>query len=697
MVCRTSDVHPAQNQITQNYLPAISPVAGIFFCLSPPLFMIIAISQSILTLLSLWMLAPGTYRGDLLRSCHLMPFFALLGGHPLLTAAGLGLLCAGAVMLARRVHFLRALPYWVGIASMALTWLVFTPSLNFESLAFYADQHGLPSSLVILRTGILLGSFLVALGLCLLVVIVTDWLMRPRTQQASADPATAAIASVRGDASLTTDERTEIAGWMEKINATYRQLGIGSAATFQRADGTTVKNPNRPYAKAPRYLDGERRNQLFIPIHVSAGLAIKEVELDPRNFSLPVAETRFHMEGTQGGLLLRKKADVFPEVLSPAAITLPAPDISRYQLVLGLGENGKPISVSLINYPHALFGASTNMGKSSLIHWSLYQLITRYTPEECGLILVDPKRVEFGSRYEGLPHLICPVIKDIAVLPAVLDWLYEKTRARLDVLEWHGVANATEFNRLGKGKMRLILLVIDEVSDIIDQLGDEAEELFHTKARKLAQLARAANIQLVLASQKPSAQVLPTRLRDNFNTRICLKVPDATAASVVLGEAPADLKRLTRAGIGIVKAETVSLFQFPKLETTDIVAAVQHAAQAYEPTYTMTDTPAVIPTLTGMMWNDVSLENIRDVLLAKGMLSQSIARDDIGIALQLDQKELPRVLEAAGILKADAKGFRRLAVSADELDEKLLTLAEIAPVGSKSSPLLKILAGHAWL
>jgi S-DNA-T family DNA segregation ATPase FtsK/SpoIIIE len=204
---------------------------------------------------------------------------------------------------------------------------------------------------------------------------------------------------------------------------------------------------------------------------------------------------------------------------------------SKGELPIGIGVDivGNPKVTDLAKMPHLLIAGQTGSGKSVGLNVILMSLIYTKSPEECQLILVDPKRVEMTS-YEGIPHLLRPVVTDPEDAVQVFEDLVKEMEKRYRILAEAKVRNIVSYNELGEGRMPYIVAVIDEMADLMMTAGKRVE----TCIVRLAQLARAVGIHLVLATQKPIVKVITGLIKSNLPSRIAYQVTSGMDSRVIL-------------------------------------------------------------------------------------------------------------------------------------------------------------------
>ena len=207
------------------------------------------------------------------------------------------------------------------------------------------------------------------------------------------------------------------------------------------------------------------------------------------------------------------------------------------KLPIALGKNisGKPIVGDLASMPHLLIAGTTGSGKSVCINTIILSLLYRHTPEKCKFILIDPKMLEL-STYEGIPHLLCPVITEAKKAASVLGWVVKEMESRYRLMTKEGVRNIDGYNAKHKLPMPYIVVVVDEMSDLMLVAGKEIENYI----QKLSQMARAAGIHIIMATQRPSVDVITGTIKANFPTRISFQVTSKIDSRTILGEQGAE-------------------------------------------------------------------------------------------------------------------------------------------------------------
>jgi len=204
--------------------------------------------------------------------------------------------------------------------------------------------------------------------------------------------------------------------------------------------------------------------------------------------------------------------------------------------VLGRDVNGEPIFVDIDKMPHLLIAGSTGSGKSIMIHSLLVSLLYKNSPATLRLILIDPKRVEL-SIYNNLPHLISPVIVESKKALAVFRWAIEEMERRYELLLKAGSRDVQSYNKkYPEEPLPYILIVVDELADLMFSYGREVEG----SVVRLAQMARATGLHLILSTQRPSVEVVTGLIKANITARVALQLPSQVDSRTVLDNAGAE-------------------------------------------------------------------------------------------------------------------------------------------------------------
>ena len=202
-------------------------------------------------------------------------------------------------------------------------------------------------------------------------------------------------------------------------------------------------------------------------------------------------------------------------------------------LALGKGASGQPVAADLSAMPHLLIAGATGSGKSVCMNACITSLLTAYNPEQLKLLLIDPKRVELVG-YNGIRHLVRPVITDMEKAASALTWVVNEMDKRYEILSKARKRNIKSYNKWAKASNQPLLpfmvVIIDELADLMIQFKDEVESAII----RLAQMARAVGIHLIIATQRPTVDVVTGLIKANVPARIAFAVASGTDSRVIL-------------------------------------------------------------------------------------------------------------------------------------------------------------------
>ena len=208
---------------------------------------------------------------------------------------------------------------------------------------------------------------------------------------------------------------------------------------------------------------------------------------------------------------------------------------AKLPITLGKNISGLAVVGDLTSMPHLLIAGTTGSGKSVCINTIILSLLYKHGPDKCKFILIDPKMLEL-SAYEGIPHLLCPVITEAKKAASVLGWVVKEMENRYKLMTRVGVKNIDGYNAKNNISMPYIVVIVDEMSDLMLVAGKEIENYI----QKLSQMARAAGIHIIMATQRPSVDVITGTIKANFPTRVSFQVSSKIDSRTILGEQGAE-------------------------------------------------------------------------------------------------------------------------------------------------------------
>ncbi len=286
---------------------------------------------------------------------------------------------------------------------------------------------------------------------------------------------------------------------------------------------------------------------------------------------------------------------------------------AKLTLVLGKDISGQPIMMDLARMPHLLIAGTTGSGKSVAINTMILSLLYRLRPEECRLIMIDPKMLEL-SVYDGIPHLLAPVVTEPGKAVVALKWAVREMEDRYRAMSQLGVRNITGYNqRLAEARTKgeklsrtvqtgfdadtgkpvyedqdldlqplpFIVVVVDEMADLMLVAGKDIE----AAVQRLAQMARAAGIHVIMATQRPSVDVITGTIKANFPSRISFQVSSRIDSRTILGEQGAEQLLGQGDMLYMAAGGRITRVHGPFVSDQEVESVVEHLRQQGEPQY----------------------------------------------------------------------------------------------------------------
>jgi len=347
---------------------------------------------------------------------------------------------------------------------------------------------------------------------------------------------------------------------------------------------------------------------------------------------------------------------------------------SKITVSLGLDVSGNPIVADLAKMPHVLIAGTTGSGKSVLINSFISSLLFRSSPSELKLILIDPKRVELIG-YNGIPHLMTPVIVEVEKILASLKWAMDEMERRYKTFAERGVRNIDSYNELaGFQSLPYIIILIDELADLMAFAPVEVEDAI----ARLAQMARATGIHLVVSTQRPSVDVLTGLIKANIPCRIAFNVSSMVDSRVII-DTPGAEKLLGRGDMLYIPPDQAKPTRIQgafvsEKEVKRLVDFLKARSPSVEYTEEITSRPLITKKIGGISPNgkDTLFEEAIRIVCQYDRASASLLQRRLSIGYSRAARILDQ-LEEQGVV-GHAEGSKPRDVLAKNADEVINNL-----------------------
>ncbi|MDC0618707.1 DNA translocase FtsK [Pelagibacteraceae bacterium] len=331
----------------------------------------------------------------------------------------------------------------------------------------------------------------------------------------------------------------------------------------------------------------------------------------------------------------------------------------KLPIALGKSISGMPIVGDLTSMPHLLIAGTTGSGKSVCINTIIVSLLYKLGPDLCKFILIDPKMLEL-STYEGIPHLLTPVITDAKKATSALAWTVKEMNSRYKLMSKVGVRNIDGYNAKHKLKMPYIVVVVDEMSDLMLVAGKEIENYI----QKLSQMARAAGIHIIMATQRPSVDVITGTIKANFPTRVSFQVSSKIDSRTILGEQGAEQLLGKGDMLFMSSANRIIRIHGPFVSENEIEKIVNSIRAQGEPDY-MEEITTQISNETSSMGDgdgpeDELYSQAVDIIKSEGKASTSFLQRKLQIGYNRAARIIDMMEEKGIVSKANHVGKREV-------------------------------------
>ena len=342
---------------------------------------------------------------------------------------------------------------------------------------------------------------------------------------------------------------------------------------------------------------------------------------------------------------------------------------SPLEAALGLDLTGKPVTLDLRKMPHGLIAGATGSGKSVCINSILVSLLYKSSPRDLKMLLIDPKMVELAP-YNHIPHLVSPVITDVKAATASLKWAVEEMERRYQLFAHSGVRDLSRYNKLVKEKgnhaqhLPYILIVIDELADLMMMSPSDVEDAIC----RIAQKARACGIHLVIATQRPSVDVITGLIKSNIPTRIAFSVSSQVDSRTILDSQGAE--RLLGRGDMLYLGNGMSApvrIQGTFVTDNEIEDVIAHVRAQGEPAYFFNEEELIKRSGVSGVQDDLFEEACR-FIMSQGSASTSLLQRKFHIGYNRAARLMDLIEQHGFISEQNGSKARAVLITEDDIE-----------------------------
>jgi len=436
-----------------------------------------------------------------------------------------------------------------------------------------------------------------------------------------------------------------------RLNETLSEFGVG-ARVFKHTEGPTVTRYELALER------GVKINKITtLSDNIKMALEAKEIRIEapiPGKKTVGIEVPNEEAQTVHFSTIVKRS--MFQNASMPLTIAL------------GLDIDGNPIYAPIKSMPHGLIAGATGSGKSVCINTVLMSLLLKYKPSELRLMLIDPKMVEL-SAYDEIPHLITPVITDAKAATAALNWVVEEMERRFQTFKEQGARDIDMYNEKTDDeseKLPFIVIIVDELADLMMVSAQNVEE----SIMRITQKARACGIHLIVATQRPSTDVIKGTIKSNIPTRIAFSVSSHVDSQTIIDSAGAETLLGRGDMLYVPSGQSKQRLQGAFVNDKDIETVMQFIKHQAKPNYLFNE-DALVKNATKTFEQDELLDDVARYVVNVQEASINKISKNFNIGFNRAQR-IVESLEAAGIVSGNlGSKAREVLIEPDEIEHKL--------------------------